>query len=51
MVTIVSMLTRLIVVIISQYLPSKPLQYSWRITWTEEPDGLHVIELQRVRHN
>ena len=24
---------------------------AWRIPWREEPDGLHSIELQRVRHN
>ena len=24
---------------------------SWRILWTEEPDGLQSMELQRVRHN
>ena len=24
---------------------------SWRIPWTEEPDGLLSTELQRVRHN
>ena len=23
----------------------------WRIPWTEEPDGLQFIGLQRVRHN
>ena len=24
---------------------------AWRIPWTEEPDGLQSIGLQRVRHN
>ena len=24
---------------------------AWRIPWTEEPDGLHSIGLQRVRHS
>ena len=24
---------------------------AWRIPWTEEPDGLLSMELQRVRHN
>ena len=24
---------------------------AWRITWTEEPDGLPSTRLQRVRHN
>ena len=24
---------------------------SWRVPWTEEPDGLQSIGLQRVRHN
>ena len=24
---------------------------AWRIRWTEEPDGLQCIELQRVRHS
>ena len=24
---------------------------AWRIPWTEEPDGLQSIELQRVRHS
>ena len=24
---------------------------AWRISWTEEPGGLHSIKLQRVRHN
>ena len=29
----------------------KPLQYScWRIPWTEEPDGLQSMGLQRVGH-
>ena len=29
-----------------------PLQYScWRISWTEEPDGLSSIVLQRVGHD
>ena len=29
-----------------------PLQYSClEIPWTEEPDGLQFIRLQRVRHN
>ena len=28
-----------------------PLQYSWRIPWTEESGGLQFIESQRVRHN
>ena len=23
----------------------------WRIPWTEEPDGLQVLGLQRVRHD
>ena len=23
----------------------------WRITWREEPGGLHSMGLQRVRHN
>ena len=23
----------------------------WRISWTEEPDGLQFIGLQRIRHN
>ena len=23
----------------------------WRIPWTEEPDGLQFMGLQRVRHN
>ena len=25
-----------------------PLRYSWNIPWTEEPDGLQSMELQRV---
>ena len=29
-----------------------PLQYScWRIPWTEEPDGLQSMGLQRVGHD
>ena len=24
---------------------------AWRIPWTEEPDGLQPMGLQRVRHN
>ena len=28
-----------------------PLQYSWRIPWTEEPGGLQSIGLQRVGHD
>ena len=24
---------------------------AWRIPWTEEPGGLHSMELQRVGHN
>ena len=24
---------------------------AWRIPWTEEPDGLQSVGLQRVRHN
>ena len=24
---------------------------AWRIPWTEEPDGLQSMGLQRVRHN
>ena len=24
---------------------------AWKIPWTEESDGLHSMELQRVRHN
>ena len=28
-----------------------PLQYSWRIPWTEEPGGLRSIGTQRVGHN
>ena len=24
---------------------------AWRIPWTEEPDGLQSMELQRVRHD
>ena len=24
---------------------------AWQIPWTEEPDGLQSVELQRVRHN
>ena len=24
---------------------------AWRIPWTEEPDGLQSMELQRVRRN
>ena len=24
---------------------------AWRIPWTEEPDGLQSVELQRVRHD
>ena len=24
---------------------------AWEIPWTEEPDGLQSMELQRVRHN
>jgi len=24
---------------------------AWRIPWTEEPDGLQLIGLQRVRHD
>ena len=23
----------------------------WKIPWTEESDKLHLVELQRVRHN
>jgi len=25
--------------------------FAWRIPWTEEPDGLQFMGLQRVRHN
>ena len=28
-----------------------PLQYSWRIPWTEEPGGLPSMGSQRVRHD
>ena len=28
-----------------------PLQYSWRIPWTEEPGGLQSIGLQRVGYD
>ena len=28
-----------------------PLQYSWRITWTEEPGGLPSMGLHRVGDN
>ena len=28
-----------------------PLQYSWRIPWTEEPGRLQSIGSQRVRHD
>ena len=28
-----------------------PLQYSWRIPWTEEPGGLLAMGSQRVGHN
>ena len=28
-----------------------PLQYSWRVPWTEEPGGLQSMGLQRVKHN
>ena len=28
-----------------------PLQYSWRIPWTEEPGGLQSLGLQRVGHD
>ena len=28
-----------------------PLQYSWRIPWTEEPGRLQSMGLQRVGHN
>ena len=28
-----------------------PLQYAWRISWTEKPDGLQPIGSQRIRHN
>ena len=28
-----------------------PLQYSWKIPWTEEPDELQCMGLQRVGHN
>ena len=31
--------------------PGNPLQYSWRIPWTEEPGGLQSIWLQRVGHD
>ena len=24
---------------------------AWKIPWTEEPDGLHFVRSQRVRHN
>ena len=27
-----------------------PLQYSWKIPWTEEPGGLQSIGSRRVRH-
>jgi len=27
-----------------------PLQYSWRIPWTEEPGGLQSMGLHRVGH-
>ena len=30
---------------------SNPLQYSWRIPWTEEPGGLQSIGLQRDIHH
>ena len=28
-----------------------PLQYSWRIPWTEEPGGLQSLVVQRVGHD
>ena len=28
-----------------------PSTLAWRIPWTEEPDELQSIKLQRVRHN
>ena len=28
-----------------------PFQYSWRIPWTEEPDGLQSMGLQRVGYD
>ena len=30
---------------------TKPLQYSWRIPWTEESGGLQFIGSQRVGHD
>ena len=28
-----------------------PLQFAWRIPWTEEPGGLQSTELQRIGHD
>ena len=28
-----------------------PMEFAWRVAWTEEPDGLQSIGLQRVRHD
>ena len=30
---------------------SNPLQYSWRIPWTEKPGGLQSTGSQRIGHN
>ena len=30
---------------------TNPSMLAWRISWTEEPDGLQSMGLQRVRHD
>ena len=30
---------------------SEPLQYAWKIPWTEKPSGLQSIGSQRVGHD